>query len=493
MPDNINFNSIPTGIRVPGFYVEIDPSRAVTGPAQIEHRLLLIGQRLSAGLVPADKPFRVLTADQVARDAGEGSHLHVMAQAVDAAKKLYGPIEVWGVALDDADAAAKATGKLTFTGTASESGIVTAWIGHERVRAAVIVGDTAEVIAAKLATAINAVGRLPVTASAADGVVTLSARNAGSVGNTIPLRAAYYDDDTLPAGLTVAVAPFLGGAADPNVAEAIAAMAGVQYYSIAMPYTDAANMRAMEDELAGRWGPMQQRTGHVFVALDQSFAQNTTWGSARNSPHCTAWGITGSPSWQVYRAAAWAAVAEYSGAIDPARPLRELTIPGVLAPAVESRYSFDETDLLLRSGISTSKTASDGTVIMQKCITTYQRNTFGLTDVSLLRLETKWTADYYRYAFRARFAQRYPRHKLADDGGNYAPGQPIITPKLARAECVAFHQQMIEIGIAENLEQFKRDVIVERSTADRNRLNIVLPPDLINQFDVLAASVQYVL
>jgi phage tail sheath gpL-like len=49
--------------------------------------------------------------------------------------------------------------------------------------------------------------------------------------------------------------------------------------------------------------------------------------------------------------------------------------------------------------------------------------------VSYLDLETKWTVDYIRFAVRARIALRFPRHKLADDGTNFAPARPIATPK----------------------------------------------------------------
>jgi len=34
---------------------------------------------------------------------------------------------------------------------------------------------------------------------------------------------------------------------------------------------------------------------------------------------------------------------------------------------------------------------------------------------------------------------------------------------------------------------------VERSDTDRNRLNVLMPPDLVNQFRVLAGQVQYIL
>ncbi len=43
----------------------------------------------------------------------------------------------------------------------------------------------------------------------------------------------------------------------------------------------------------------------------------------------------------------------------------------------------------------------------------------------------------------------------------------------------------------ENFDQFKNDLIVVRSDADPNRVNAVIPPDVVNQFRVFAAAVQF--
>jgi phage tail sheath gpL-like len=43
----------------------------------------------------------------------------------------------------------------------------------------------------------------------------------------------------------------------------------------------------------------------------------------------------------------------------------------------------------------------------------------------------------------------------------------------------------------EDFDQFKNDLLVVRSTASVNQVNAVIPPNLVNQFDVFAASVQF--
>lgn len=192
-------------------------------------------------------------------------------------------------------------------------------------------------------------------------------------------------------------------------------------------------------------------------------------------------------------AAVWASVCEFSGAIDPARPFQTLVLPGVLPPAQADQFARPERDLLLRDGISTFLVDQGGNVLIERVVTSYQTNAFGIEDVSYLDLETKWTVDYMRFAFRARIGLRYPRHKLADDGTNFEEGQPIVTPSMIRSELIDVGRQLEIAGILEGFSQFKEELLVVRSLQDRNRVNSILPPDVVNQFRVFAAAVQFIL
>lgn len=491
MPDNISFLSIPVDIRTPGQFIEIDHTKAVSGLPSMPRKLLLIGQRLAGGLVAAATPVRVLSASAGQSAFGRGSMLARMCAATHKVVDRYGLIDVWAVALDDDVAGVAAVGTLVLSGSVTQAGVLTVYIAGERVRVAASLADSAAVLANRLTAAINALPDLPVTAVAVDNTVTITARNKGLAGNAISVLTAYYDDDALPAGIGVAITAMAGGAANPDVLDAIAAMGEDWYYSIVSPYTDQASLAALEGEMDTRWGPMQQRAGHVFVAADGTHAALTTLGSARNSPHTSIWGLAACPNWALERAAAWAAVCEYFGAIDPAMPLQNLVVPGVLAPTVKARFIRNERELLLRDGVSTSVVDDGGNVLIERVITTYQTNPFGVEDESLLRLETKWTADYIRYAVRSRIALRYPRHKLADDGINKAPGQAIVTPSDLRGELIALVRELEASGLVENVDQFKQDLLVVRSSSDKDRVNAVLPPDLVNQFRVFAAAVQF--
>jgi phage tail sheath gpL-like len=180
-------------------------------------------------------------------------------------------------------------------------------------------------------------------------------------------------------------------------------------------------------------------------------------------------------------------------AIDPARPVQTLELPGVVAPRVADRFIFTERDALLRDGISTARHNDAGATFVERVITTYQTNASGAEDVSYLDVETMKTLAYLRFDLRQLIALRFPRHKLADDGTAFARGQAVVTPGTLRAEIIARFKQWEAQGLVEGVDQFKADLIVRRSPTDPNRVDAMLPPDLVNQFRVLAAQIEFLL
>lgn len=490
MPDNIMFNTIPIDVRTPGQYIEIDNSKALRGLPNMNRRMLFIGNKLAAGTAAAGTLQRINSAAEAAGLFGKGSVLHEMLTMARTANK---ETDMWAMALDDLGAGVAATFTVTVAVTTAQAGTIALYINGNKLSVGVSANDSATTIATAIVAAVTAWASSPVTAANAAGVVTLTAKHKGQFGSDIDVRTNYYQDEVLPGGVTVTCAAGVAGTGNPDVATALAAISLESFYTIVTPYTDTSNIVKLETELASRWGGMDMRTGHLFGALRGTQSALTTLGAARNSVHSTFIGVKSSPTPIYCWAAVFAAVCEFNGAIDPARPFQTLTLPGVMPPALADRFTRQERDLLLRDGISTFMVDQGGTVLIERVITTYQTNAYGIDDVSYLDLETKWTVDYMRYAFRARIALRFPRHKLADDGTNFAPGQAIATPSVIKSELLDVARQLELAGILEGFSQFKEDLIVVRSLSDRNRVNCILPPDVVNQFRVFAASVQFIL
>lgn len=487
---SIAFNQIPIDLRTPGSYVEIDSSRARKGLPRRTPRVLLIGNRQGAAAGAAGALQRLFSTAEIGAKVGAKSVLAQMAATFMAANPS---AEVWVIPVADDAGATAATGTVTFTAAATAAGRMAFYIGGRRVTFTVAAGDAVGTLAASLVAAVTAHPDLPVTAAAAAGVVTLTARNKGTQGNSIDVRANFNRDDATPAGVAFAIVAMSAGATDPSVTAAIGLMGDEPFDAVVVPWTSATNRTALLAELTSRWGAERALDGLLFQAMVGSQGTLAAAGAALNSPYETILGMKAplQPVWEL--AAAYAAIVLRYGGEDPARPFQTLALPGLTAPAPSDRFSRAERELLLRDGVSTWTADADGQVILERPITTYQTDASGAEDPAYYDVNTLLTISYLRWSLRQRIAARFPRFKLGNDGTNYAPGQAIVTPKVLRAEVIAWFRDLEQAGLVEGVEQFKADLQVERDESDPNRVNAIVPPDLINQFRVFAAQVRFLL
>lgn len=493
---SITFNEIPSNLRVPLVAVEINNANAVQGPALLGYRVLLLGQKLSAGAATPDTLERVATADQVATRAGRGSQLHRMALAYFANNTS---TETWVGFLADDAAGVAATGTVTFTGPATAAGTLALYVAGVRVPVAVTSGMTAQALAIEVVAAIAANTNLPVTSATggvgSEHIVTWTARNKGAAGNDIDVRVNYREGESLPAGITAVVVDGSGGTTSPDLTAIIEAMGDQWFQVVAHPYTDDGSLDVLEAEMASRFSATRMIDGMAITGAVGTQSALTTLGALRNSPHSVILSQPGEnpPTHPAEFAAAVAGVVALAAQADPARPFQTLTVRGVLPPAEPDNFTRAERNLMLFDGISTTVTGAGGVVQLERVITTYQTNGAGEEDTSYLSAETLFTLLYLRYSFRARWTSRYPRHKLADDGTRIGAGQAVVTPGIGKAEALSWFREMEELGLVEDFEAFKAGLVVERNASNPNRLDFLLPPNLINQLVGVAASLQFVL
>jgi len=495
---SISFNNIPSTIKVPGAYVEFDNTQAMSGATLMEYTALIVGHKLSTGTAENLAEYPVTSVKQAKALFGPGSQAAVMAEAF-IKNNSFTRLKVIGV--DVEDDAVKAEGRLTFGGTCSGAGSVCLYVGGHVVKCPCHVTTTAVVLATNMAAAINADADCVVTATASSqtvgeevqGIVTLSAKTAGLTGNAIDLRLGYYGE-TLPSGITAAVTAMAGGSGAPDVDNIIAALGDNWYHIIAWPWTDRASLLALEAELEDRWGPLRHIDGVAVCSVSGTFSAVQDFGSgvtAGNYAHISIVEDCLSPDLPCARAAAVAGVAAYYGNIDPARPFQTLTLKGCLAPATNQRLTLQEQNLLISAGIATTMVDASGNVAVQRLVTNYLTNASGATDTSYQDVNTLLTLSFLRYDFRARILRKYPRHKLAGDSENIAPGQAVMTPKQGRAEAISAFLDWQELGLVENLDAFKSYLVCERNATDVNRLDWLIQPDLVNQFRIAAVQIQF--
>lgn len=488
----VAFNNIPSQLRIPFFATEFNNQGAFQGPALQPYRHVLIGPKLSSGSKSENTKHLVSSFEQAKEFFGAGS---VLALMVDYFKKENKIHELHCIGVDDDVAAVKASGSVNITGTATAAGSFPFYIAGKRVVVGVDVGDTGEDVVSNLVTAIQADSDL-LTSAAIDGVdaevMDLEAKNAGEIGNSIDLRILYRREDKIPAGLSATITAMSSGATNADIQSAIDVIDDRQYIFITSAFFDSTNVGKLETELTNRFQPLPQIDGYALYEKQGTLSELVTEGGNYNNVVTSIGHATG-PALPSCRAAAKVGVISLSAQIDPARPFQTLSVRSIEAPTDEEVLKDEDRNTLLFNGIYTDKLDAAGFVQIERQITTYQKNQAGAADISYLDLNTPLTLSYLRYDWNNYLATKYPRHKLGDDGKRYNSNQPIMTPKLGRAEAVSKFKQWERQALVENLSQFKEDLIVERSEQDPNRLEFLLAPDIINQLRVLGTQIAFLL
>jgi phage tail sheath gpL-like len=371
--------------------------------------------------------------------------------------------------LADAGGAVAATGTQAIAGTATGSGVLALGIGPWRIPTIVASGAAAATVATAVRAAVNAATYLPVTASGSAGNVILTAKHAGAVGNDIRIRLNPAFGDITPAGITVTIAPMTTGAGVPDIDTALAAVAAEWFTDIAVAWSDATTLGKLEASLATRYAAMGRRDAHGYAAMPGTFGTLTAAGANRNSPHLTIIGAkdAGSMPWQW--AASLAAVACFYLTNDPARQLRTLPLPGIVGPDGPDRFTPSEQDLLLRDGISTFDVGPDGTVTLQRVISTYQVSALGVADVAWLDITT-----------------------LADDGSPAAEfSDAVVTPRILHSSWGARCMLYERLGWIEDARRTVAESVFVRDGSDRNRVNANQKVRVVGNLMVFAANLQF--
>ena len=498
----VAFNTMPADERVPLFYAEVN---AGVAPYQGTSRSLFICRKLATGTAVVGKPIPLgsIDANQL---GGPGS---MLADVALYARYHNSQGAVWVLPVADPVNGVQATGSITITGTATASGTLVRYVAGERYEATVAQGDAAATIAANLAAAINngytKFNRRMLSsasAAAAAGVITLTARHTGLEGNMIRVESALDGDEFDPAGLTVVIAsPTLtGGAGAIDFPAALASLGNEPFDWIFGPYNSTANLATarafLSDSGSGRWSPTIGLNGHYLSANDASLVGQTVFGAALNDRHASvlATNTYPAPLW------CWIAAlggligasknlgAELTAAIEIARPMQTLELQGLRAPAAASaKWGQADRQALYSCGMSALTFGPDGTPRVDRVLTTYQVNAWGVADTTFLGIETVAIAAYVRNYMRQRVTSTYPRCVLRDDNPNGLQG--VTTPDQIKATLVHAYTELDQIGgVVENTDLFAKYLLVERAS-DPNRVNCYLPTDVANQLIVVAANI----
>ncbi len=493
----MDFNEIPLDWLEPATLIEIKANYQNIGVLPYPEKVVLIGHKLAAGTLAPGQIVQITRGEEGIAYFGQGS---IGAEMVAAFRKANKTTPFYVTALADAAGATKAAGKLTFTGTVPVATVLRFKIAGRQVRITVRATDTAAAMATALAAAINADLANVVTAAAALGVVTCTAKSGGEVGNDIVLKVD-VKAQALPPSLTVAIDPMAGGAGNPLVQAALDTIANTWFTKVLTPWSDPTNMAAMAQWVADRYVATAKLDVHAFVAKNGTFGQLTTFGNLTNSPFVTAMGLKNSPTSSWNYAAAACGLAAFHLTNDPARQLRSLVLPGVEAPDEIDQFEETEQNLLLANGISTFDHLSDGTTTISRMVTTYKTSSLGIPDRAWLDIMVPATMSRIRYDWSAYISLMYPRSKLAEDDSaaafatsyddDGAVDTAVVTPGRMKGSWAARCKLYAKRVWIEDMQKTVKQSVFAISPDDRNRMNARQQVKIVGNLMVFASSLEF--
>jgi phage tail sheath gpL-like len=510
----VSFSSIPQNWRMPLYWVEVDPSMA--GYPRSRLTSLLIGYKLTTAPALVNVPIPIPSQADARALFGAGSMLDNM---VESFTRNNFAQELWVVPIAEPAAGVQATGSITVTTPATQAGTLPVYISGRRVQVFVDEGELAGPVASKICAAINADISMPVIATQATtdaALITLKCKWKGSTGNDIDVRFAYgglLAAEKIPVGLGLTLVPappvgstgtkLAGGTGTPDITQALTNLGDEIYEYVATGFTDSTTLAHLEEEYGfsdlGRWGWLRQLYGHIFSAVrgagasDQwGYTELMIYGPNNNSGVVSLMAVeTHSPTPIWNWAAAYAAKAARALLNDPARPLQTLELEGCLPAPKHQRFDKKQCNDLSGVGLATQNVNDNNIPMIMRESTTYQKNLYGQGDDAYELVPTLATLAALFRSQRHAITSKFPRHKLADDGTRFGPGQAIVTPKTIKAELIAQYRFDEYLGRVENARAFKNNLIVERDPNDPNRVNVLYPPDLINQLRIFAVLAQF--
>lgn len=481
---SINFMQVAADEKIPGYYGEITTTKANQGVFDWPAKILVIGQMTDSGTAAALSKNIIADVKQAKELFGRGSQIALMCEAVLAVQDT---VEVHAIPQEDDGASATAAGSVTVTSAATVSGTLFLYIAGTRLQVGVKSTNTTAQIATAIAAAINAEIDLPVTASIAGASPTkvdITAKNAGLCGNQVNVTTNYNTGEQFPAGLALTIVQLNGGTANPDIGDVLDVIEGDWYTDIAMPYTDTANLAALEDALKERFSATDKKDAHAQICVRGTFSENYTFANGRNSAHISCMDM---PADALEPSYVWAAMlagwAGFWSNQHPARPYKGLVLKGIKPP--KTRRTRTERRVLLSNGCSTWDVNASGEVVIERLVTMYQVNEGGIDDETWLDITTPKTFSRIRYDANAYVSTLYfgaEGKVLTENEAAAAISDILVTPKTIAASLTGRSQLWVEEGWVSELIEMRAEI----DSGDPTRVNVLTVLDITNPLMILA-------
>jgi phage tail sheath gpL-like len=485
------FNFIPgSGLIAPGTFFEVNSGGQYEGQSYG----LILGHKSSAGSLADNVVTLCTTIEDAAALAGPGSQLYEMfrvARRAAPVQRLYiAAIPVTGTA---------PSWTLTLTALAAAGGDGTVEIAGRQIKVNAGASEAVNASAANLAAAINAFvdpltkAYLPVTATVATNVVTLTGRHAGTTMNELEIAVDSGIAGNIYAG-KVAIANPVPATGTASVSTVLAALGDDPLDWIVSAFSDTANFTAASaalSDLSGRWAWNVQMYGHYFSVNTGNTGANTTFGLAQNDRHLSTVARVASPT------PSWEWIAQYVARVLPwltddtngnaSRNQSDLVLEDIRPPRDRTVWPiYAVRNTLNGSGMSTWKVNAAGQVVIDKLITMQRLNASGAPDTTFRDIQAIAQVMLGIRYMRAGLSYRNANKAIADANPSNLPA--ITTPPDIRSDLISLYGDLVDRGLFENKAEFAKRAKVERDRSNPARVNINMDLDRVNPLDILAAN-----
>lgn len=266
-----------------------DPSANILGT---KCRMVLEGQYYDGGAgIATDVLTKVTSTRDIDAQFGAGS---VLAESLKKAVSCCGndAVEIYALPRADDGAGVAAEYTLTVAGPSTSAGRVDIYWGDGgyNISTAIASSLTAVQIATAVAAAVPA--DFPYTATAVGAVITLVARNKGTVGNYLVPQINWHGrNNYMPEGVSITTAQTVVGSGDPAPLDYSAILGECCVCAYAMLYGDADWQNGVIAYLDDAWScDKPQCFGHGYTynagSLGQILAQDTNSATVSRMAHC---------------------------------------------------------------------------------------------------------------------------------------------------------------------------------------------------------------
>ncbi len=490
--------------------------------ANTDQKVLFVGQQTSAGTaVSGDLETNIPNDNSWDTLYGADS---MLAGMIRDARALNSAVRFDAIGLDDDGSGVPATGTFTITGPATEDGTLNFIVGsktNHNFSIAISDTDSATTIGDAVAASINADLECPGNAANVTGVVTITAVNDGTVGNTIGLKT-----EGTVAGVAVVIVGMASGATDPTLTNVFDVVGDERYQTVIWPFDQDL------DELTGFLDPRFNTTNDVqdgvgIVSISDTVGNLATTLGAENSQSLAvnadkevSIGLFAGPALLELGYSKSAQVGavrslrlqdgtdisqfvisrngardSFGGPALASKPYFNTPMPNFPQVDIGTGFTRAELETITNTdgGFVIGNNVAGNTSILGEVVTTYKTDTAGNPDISFKFLNFVDTISNVREYFFNNLKSRFAQTRLTE--GDLIRGRDMANQELIEAFCTQLYTDLSEEDFVltqageDALLFFNQNIVVTLDLSTGTvTINMIVP--IVTQLRTILATVQ---